>query len=366
MTIALTLTLALTLSGCVGGDADLDGKNIVTFEVNGGTLNYGTSSTKTKINFAYYPGTYILDPTTLPNYSIAKNGYVFTGWYTSADCKPGEEWNFDTAFEQETLTLYAGWEKKIKYTYTLYYVKDAQNVSLGSYSVGAGEVFDDYMDHANKRDGYTSIGYYKNPECTEAWDFTTKHPGGDADLDIPVYVKHIEGEWELVGSFAELKSAISKGNVYLTADIDCGGAELVAPTTFNGKFNGNNYKVKNFVVAKGGTALEPSCAIFNELGADANIYDVSFENVTFNFVGLNDKAVVHEKFKAKVAALAVSITEGAKVSNVSVTGTINVDAVYTGELPHLNDAFWYEGEENAAIAANITGFTATVTVNKQS
>ena len=55
--IALALTLTIGLSGCSGSTDELEGKNIVTFKVNGGIFNYGTSSTKTSVNFAYHPGT---------------------------------------------------------------------------------------------------------------------------------------------------------------------------------------------------------------------------------------------------------------------------------------------------------------------
>ena len=69
--MALALTLTIALSGCAGSTDDFEGKNIVTFHVNGGILNYGTSSTKTSANFVYEPGTYVLDPSKdIPNYSI--------------------------------------------------------------------------------------------------------------------------------------------------------------------------------------------------------------------------------------------------------------------------------------------------------
>jgi len=359
--MALTLTLALTLSGCSGGDADLEGKNIVTFEVNGGTLNYGTSSTKTKVNFAYYPGTYIVDPTTIPNYAIFKNGYKFTGWYTSAECNPSEKWDFGKTFDTETLTLYAGWEKLIKYTYTIYYADGESNVALGNYEVAAGATFDDYQEIANKRDNYTCIGYYKNRELTEPWDFDTTHPGGDVDLDIPVFVKHIPGEWELAGNYDELNSAINKGNVYLTADIDCAG-KAFSGGTFNAVFEGNGYKISNFTVNKTGTLINPECAIFRSLGAKAEVRNVTFENVAYTFMDIKESTATVE-VKANVAALAVSITEGAKVSHVSITGTMKTN--YAGELPCLNEAYWYEGEINASIAANID-LTANITVDKQS
>ena len=47
----LVAALTFILSGCGGGGDSLEGKNIVTFEINGGTLDYGTSSTNQKINF---------------------------------------------------------------------------------------------------------------------------------------------------------------------------------------------------------------------------------------------------------------------------------------------------------------------------
>ncbi len=39
-----------------------------------------------------------------------REGYIFTGWYTNADCT--EEWDLDTGLVGGPMTLYAGWEKK--------------------------------------------------------------------------------------------------------------------------------------------------------------------------------------------------------------------------------------------------------------
>ena len=254
---AFACTLTVMLSGCSDGTDGLEGKNIVIFDVNGGIMNYGTSSTNKTVNHAYFPNTYIVDPTTMPNYSISRNGYVFTGWYTSSECKPEEKWDFTTLFTVEELKLYAGWEKQIVYTFGVYYPMDGQDVFLGSYTVSAGDVFDDYRDYANDRTNHTGIGFYKDSALTEEWDFSYAHPGGDADLEIPVYVKHIEGDWILVDSYDKLKSAIKNGNVYLTADIDCQGGELAVPTTYNAIFEGNGFKVSNLLVKQFGTAKEP-------------------------------------------------------------------------------------------------------------
>ena len=121
-TIVLAVTLTLVLSGCGREEQDLDGKNIVTFELNGGTLELKTSSVNTKVNYAYHPGTYILDPVEIPGYKMYRQGYNFTGWYTTAECKPTDKWDFKTPFNTETLTLYAGWEKAIRFTYTVYLI----------------------------------------------------------------------------------------------------------------------------------------------------------------------------------------------------------------------------------------------------
>ena len=123
--LALTIVLLVTVVGCKGADNSLEGKNIVTFELSGGTLKYSTSSTKTKINFAYYPGTYIIAPQDIYGYELSRSGYDFTGWYTSPDCLHSELWDFDTPFNTETLTLYAGWKESISYTYTLYYTDES-------------------------------------------------------------------------------------------------------------------------------------------------------------------------------------------------------------------------------------------------
>lgn len=359
----LALTLTILLSGCASGGIELEGKSIVTFETNGGTINYGTSSTNNKVNFAYHPGTYVVDPLEMPNYSITRKGYNFTGWYTSADCKPNEKWNFATLLEAEELTLYAGWEKAIKYSFTLYYTDGDKSVSLGSYNVSAAEKFEDWRNFASGRDGYTPMGYYSDAACTVAWDFTTAHPGGESDLDIPVYVSYIEGDWILVDSYEKLKSALTRGNVYLTSDIDCGGADLSVTGTYDRIFEGNGFTVSNFNVKQGGTTISPNCTIFGTLGKNAEIRNVNFEGAAFNMI-IPQISSGTIKINVMVSALALDMLEGAKVSNVSVSGTIKTN--YDGEFKNLSDAVFGAEGKSAEIIAGITEFVANITVDKQS
>ena len=363
--MALALTLTFVLSGCSGGTDELEGKNIVTFEVNGGILSYGTSSTKTSVKFAYHPGTYILDPSEdIPNYSLSRSGYDFTGWYTDEDCTPSSKWDFDTAFDVPELTLYAGWEKSVKHTYSVYYVEESGNepVRLGGYDASEGETFSDWRDIASLRDGYTCIGYYFDRELSIPWDQSFTHPGGESDLDVAVYADYIKGEWELVSNYDQLKSAVSSSNVYLTADIDCGGKEF-SVGTFSGIFNGNGYKISNFSVSKGGAASTPTSAIFKKLTSEAEIVNVTFENVTYNFTDIKQSTATI-KVTPKVAALAVEMQAGAKVSGVSITGKIITN--YTGELPCVNSVYFYEGTPDAEVMAGVDeSFSALITVTIQ-
>lgn len=356
----LVATLTVFLSGCSGAkEDDLEGKAIITFEINGGVLNYGTSSTDANIHYAYHPGTYIKDPTTFPNYTISRNGYVFTGWYTGKDCKPNEKWDFSQLFTEQSLTLYAGWEPAIKHTFSVNYVDGDKTITLGTNKVKQGDKFEDWRDFAGERDGYTAIGYYSDPECLTPWDFDTSHPGGNADLDIPVYVKYIEGEWKVVDNYDKLKSALKSGNVYLMNDIDCGGEELYVSGTFNRIFEGNGYKVTNFTVSKSGTTFSPSVAIFQTIGANADVRNVAFENVTFKLFDIINAPGV----KVQVAALAVNMYEGAKITGVSVLGTLETN--YDADFPRLNDVFCYVDEEDSAPLSGVTDFEANITVNKQ-
>ena len=350
--LALVVVFA---AGCSGGtDSELEGKYVVTFQLNGGVLDYQTSSSKTKINFAYEPETYIVSPENIPGYDLYRNGYNFTGWYKSESCNPSDKWDFDReVISTETMTLYAGWEKAVKHTFTVSYTDDSGKVvSLYQYKDMAGKVFEDWRDAADDRKGYTPIAYYSDKELTTPWDFDYVHPGGDADLDIPVYVKYIVGDWELVSDFTQLKSAIRGGdNVYLTQNIDCGGGELTFTGRYGGVIEGNGYTVNNFTVTARNSSLTiKRSAIFETLTSSAEI-----RNVTFSAVQYVVKVTGSADMDIQAAAIAYSAEDGAKITNVTVSGEFKTN--YTGELPDVEAAVFEPSAET-----KIDGFTADITV----
>lgn len=352
----VAITLTFIMSGCGRDQQELEGKNVVTFDLNGGTLETNTASVSTQIKYAYDANTYLLDPAEdIPGCKLYRTGYTFTGWYTSAECKPDEKWDFEPLFNSPELTLFAGWKKAILHTYSVYCVVDGEEQLLGSYEVTAGDNFSDWRKYS-KRKGYTAMGFYSDIEFTTPWDDSFKHPGGETDTNIKVYVDYIEGEWEFVSDYATLSSALTSGkNVYLTNDIDCGGARLInhsSLTSYNGIFEGNGFTVSNFKVEKYGTARFV-IAIFRSLGATAEIRNVNFESVVYDFSGIPENAK-----NSKVAAVAVDAIEGAKITNVSVTGTLVTN--YTGDISRLNEAVF---DVEAVVA--VEGFNAVIVVEQQ-
>ena len=349
-TVIFAVALTLALSGCGRKEQSFEGKNIVTFELQGGVLRYGTAATDTNIYYAYEPGSYILEPEKLTNYTINREGYDFTGWYTNADCT--QKWDFKTPFEQAELTLYAGWKLSISYTYSVYYVDETTGnpVLLGKYDdVQDGARFDDWRSYAKTRSGYTAMNFYSDASLTTLWDNDDPanimvHKG--VDYDIPVYVGYIKGEYDLVSTYDQLTKAIKGGkNVYLLGNIDCAGKDL-SFGTYDGEIAGNGYTVSNFNVPKTGTTFYPACSIFSELGNNAKIENVSFTGATYTFTEVNASAK-----SWKVAALAVSAADGATVNNVTITGTITTN--YSGELNRLN-SFVYDNDIQTSGTCSVT------------
>ena len=223
--IILVAVLTLTLSGCGRDEISLDGLYVTTFELEGGVLETPTSSVSTKINFAYHPDTYVLDPCALNGYKLTRAGYDFTGWYTDKSCTPASKWDFGTLLTEGkltdgTLTLYAGWKVSVQLTFNVCYVdEDGATVSLGKYDASTNTKFEDWRNYAKGRANHTPVGYYSDPECTILWDDSFRHPGGEEDLDVPVYVGYIKGVWTFVDSFSEFQSALSSGqNIYVVGE----------------------------------------------------------------------------------------------------------------------------------------------------
>ena len=159
LSIVLAIVLLFSLAGCKEKDSAPTGI-LVTYDLNGGTFQNCTLPIKQYYTYSASAKKIIVDPETLVKDVIQKSGYTLEGWYT--DLNFTNKWDFkNDVLTAETLTLYAKWEKDIKYTFNVCYIDESTNelVIIDSYTVEAGEKFEDYRNYANKRDGYTAYRF---------------------------------------------------------------------------------------------------------------------------------------------------------------------------------------------------------------
>lgn len=317
----LLLLFVLCLVGCGNKNTEPDGIKVV-YELNGGVFQNCTLPIKQYYEFNDDSKRLIKSPEVLSKASILKSGYTLEGWYK--DSNFANKWDFEEdEVPLDGLTLYAKWDKDVKYSYNVCYYDDNDKlIILGTYEVKEGETFDDWRGFAGDRKNYTPLKYLD--EFGNVWDDTFKHPGGNVDLSINVFVEYIEGYYELVSTAKELKNARTK-NIYLLNDIDLNGEEF-SFTSYNKILKGNGCKIKNFKVPVIGNKtsgiddhLDSSVkavygSIFGNLN-NASITDVTFENVEFIVeVGYDLISKVY------VAPLCVNMSNST-ISNVTISAS---------------------------------------------
>ena len=365
----LILTVMLSVFAACGTDEQsLDGMYIVTFKFNGGALRTSITLYQGEIYHGYTPNSLAIDVSKYTGNTLSKDGYVFVGWFTKngeSDGDWGKEWNFASDRVTQDVTLYAKWESEIVFSYTLYLdvADDAGNlINLGTYRVSAGDKFDDKYDYGTNLIAHnrTFLGYYHDEKLTEEWgeNDTYTHPGGEESLDIPVYVKSMQGVWTFVSTYEELIAATSD-NIWLTDNIDCQGKELYfgnySYELYGGGGSGKEkvtlaegeyFTISNFVVPNSGTARLPQYAIFGTLGEEAQIRNVKFADVHFDIVAASNMA------QLKVAALAIKANDGCKITNVSVKGTYTADFSAIGDTTDRQKEILAQAQEAIANVNN--------------
>lgn len=337
---AVTATLAL--SGC-NASSDYDGKTKIVYELEGGTYKNCSSAIVQYYDFEEDTLNLIYSPQTLSRTEVKRDGFRFTGWFKNKTrdgdkAVYSDEWDFENdKVTTEGVTLYAGWKTLVTYTYNLCYVDENDEVkSLGVYEVNEGDEFEDFSGFAEKRPGnYTpfvyvkngvQVGYYKDKECTQTIA-GYRHPGGETDLQIDVYVKYIEGRYALVSTASQLTSSLGR-NVYLLNDIDLGGKAFKVES-FTKTLEGNGHKIYNFTVPyrsnksdlsadiDGVGATSVYASIFGTLN-NATIKNVAFEGATLTIDGGMPTIT-----NIYIAPLAKEL-EGCTIENVGVSMTYKI------------------------------------------
>lgn len=321
----LLLFALVSLSSCRNEDK-YSGKTEVIFELEGGT--YQNCTAPVKYYYDLNEGKFIVEPSNITDSKVERSGYELMGWYKTKKIDGTEvtyedEWNFtEDEISEEGVTLYAYWKKVYKYTFNVcYYDENNELQTLGSYSVKANDKFSDYLNYANKRLGYTPLGFY-NEEGNEITNLT--HPGGNQDLAINVFVKYIKGTYKIVKNASELKAAKNQ-NIYLMADIDMNG-ETLNFGDYKSSFIGNGYTISNFTVnyTASRDSLVEDFTDSNKkslcISLFGNTDGAHIENVTFKDAKVVVTTTLSTTFRIYVAPLSMS-TKNSSFENVSFIGT---------------------------------------------
>ena len=321
----LLLFALVSLSSCRNEDK-YSGKTEVIFELEGGT--YQNCTAPVKYYYDLNEGKFIVEPSNITDSKVERSGYELMGWYKTKKIDGTEvtyedEWNFtEDEISEEGVTLYAYWKKVYKYTFNVcYYDENNELQTLGSYSVKANDKFSDYLNYANKRLGYTPLGFY-DEEGNEITNLT--HPGGNQDLAINVFVKYIKGTYKIVKNASELKAAKNQ-NIYLMADIDMNG-EALNFGDYKSSFIGNGYTISNFTVnyTASRDSLVEDFTDSNKkslcISLFGNTDGAHIENVTFKDAKVVVTTTLSTTFRIYVAPLSMS-TKNSSYENVSFIGT---------------------------------------------
>lgn len=265
--------------------------------------------------------------------------YYLEGWYLPADLDAdgnpvkdengfvllGEEWDFKTERVHSDITLYGKWLKKTVMHFIDRKTGDEVHGRNGNImSEPGGRTNEPTESYAPTLSGHTFLGkYYVAQTGTQEF----KWPYTFGTEDVYVYVEFLEGVWSLVDTVSGFRTAMAAGrNIYLQNDLDFENkpSTVWSLGSYNGEINGNGHTIKNvkrsFAVSRNKNINLGG--VFGTLGAQANIHDIIFDNIN---VELEIVDSLWNPIDVYAGLFAWSAEEGAKVSNVTLRGSLSYD-----------------------------------------
>lgn len=343
------LTFGLALAGCAQERLSIDDLieqgyvNRVTFNLMG-----GRSGDRNELVQYVRDNSLVVEPGSeqLTGSVPSREGYTFGNYYHGTEDEEGnvtlgERWDFAKDRVTEDTTIYVRWLEN--YTITVHHgenYEQSSTVAVTQTSEGVAQPVTS-ISIAN----YTILGVFASREEAEKEDGRQiEFPYTPQDLSQPdntvseLWANTLAGSWRLVYDVNDFRIYDST-NIYLMADLDFEGEEIELPERYTGTFEGNGHKLSNFTVSQpmpqgSGTY---SFGLFRELRADAQIRNVTFENVTFTANLTNPRVVEY-----RAGILAGNAASGAQVQNVTISGTFTYVIVTENrgqELPFFDDLF---------------------------
>ncbi|MBQ4641000.1 MAG: hypothetical protein IJB47_00075 [Oscillospiraceae bacterium] len=370
----LAVVVLFVAAGCAATENpyrvnDKAGYNVsIKFDANGGFFTTNTAVIVDSYNLADLPKDSagnatiaLLSPDDSQRgkeaFTAVKNGYFLAGWYTQRTVDGetvtyGNKWDFENdtysvksdgiyTASEPVLTLYAAWIPLFEIE--IYDLNSGSMVNSATFSP-----LETDMDHIQlpywdektgsvlmgrfpKYDGHTWGDVYVDAEGTQKVDISEIAHPGKVDYDnatveeakMKLYVDYMEGEWFHITSAKQFVSNASvSGNYILDADLDFEGQ--IWPTAlmhgnFTGTIQGNGHKISNVAVTQTNNS-KVNTGLFGQLTENAVISDVTFENATLTIDGGT------RVMGASFGLLAGTVSEKAQLSNLSVSGTVQIDA----------------------------------------
>jgi len=198
----------------------------ITFESNGGTV---------------VPAQSILENEKIEQPETpVKEGYLLEGWFKEVEYET--IWDFEKDTVTADITLYAKWaEDPSAALYTVSFALQEHGTPIESLTVKTGELLT--APEAPTAEGYQFEGWFKEPECTNAWDFAV-----DTILsDTILYAKWAQEEVE-----TETQTTDTANTYVITFDLQGIGMQI-EPITVN---NGETFAAPEAPTAEGYTFAE--------------------------------------------------------------------------------------------------------------
>jgi hypothetical protein len=309
----------------------------VEFDANGGTIgNYTSRLIRCQEN------SLILAPGDASIPSAVKVGYTLDGWYTYSIDDTGNivyenKWDFQKDYVVEDLKLIAKWVSyyQVKYFYGEDFASSSTFLELPSEDDLVTTPSTYYLA------GNTIIGYYLDQEMTIPFTFEQKvsaYPITD-DKIIAIYVKMLEGKYNLIYNASQLSKINASANYYLMNDIDMKSSAISIPSTYAGIFDGNNHTLSNITIDKVQKG-DDYFALFTRLN-NATIKNITFDNLTYN-LELGGK-------KSQVALISAKVTSSTLENITLKNSTLNITLDGVSEDYALSSIFCRNIDEESQI-----------------
>ena len=233
---------------------------------------------------------------TLPTEELAKDGYIFDGWYTDSEFK--NKFVEGTKMGTQDVTLYANWilDTSTKYVVT-FMLNDGTDTIYTSTKVKENDKVT--IPEIPTRDGYKFVNWYTTDNLIEEFDFNT-----NITTDLTLYAG-----WETAPKYTKVTSKLEdwSGKYLIVYENDkvCFNGSLEeldnASNTKSVLIKDNqiigDYENYQFTFEKkdSGYSIKSYSNIYIGKTASSNGLDESLENKYYNYISINTSGIVSIK-----------------------------------------------------------------------